>query len=57
MIPFFIKSSTESAKKGMVFSDDETEVILDVLKEKMTAADLKKIDTIRKLSKMIASKK
>lgn len=56
LIPFFLKSATEAGKKGISFSDSETDLILNVLKSRMSKQDIQKIDTIRKLSQMIAKK-
>lgn len=56
LIPFFLKSASEANKKGISFSDSETDLILNVLKTKMSKQDIQKIDTIRKLSQMIAKK-
>lgn len=57
LIPFFLSASTKAASEGITFSDNETELILSVLKERMSKEDIKKIDTIRKLAKMINAKK
>lgn len=56
LIPFFLSSSAKASAQGIHFSDAETDLILSVLKEKMNEDEKKKIDTIKKLSKMIASK-
>lgn len=57
LIPFFIASTTDANNKGITFTDDETVLILSVLKTGMTEEDIKKIETIRKLSRMISKKK
>ncbi len=57
LIPFFLSASSKAASQGIVFTDPETDLILSVLKERMNDEEKKKIDTIKKLSKMIASKK
>jgi len=56
LIPYFIAATANANSKGIAFNDNETELILSVLKERMSKEDLKKIDTIRKLSKMISKK-
>ncbi|MGN0382691.1 MAG: hypothetical protein ACI4DS_00340 [Eubacterium sp.] len=57
LIPFFIQASSNASSRGINFTDNETEVILDVLKARMTDDEIKRIETVRKLSKMIALKK
>lgn len=57
LIPFFISATSKASADGIQFNDTETEVILSVLKERMSKEDIKKIDTIRKFSEMIAKKK
>ena len=56
LIPFFLKSASEANKKGISFSDSETDLILNVLKTRMSKQDIQKIDAIRKLSQIIAKK-
>lgn len=56
LMPFFLSITKEANSKGVSFNDAETEVILNVLKKKMSPADIKKIDMIRNLTNMIAKK-
>lgn len=56
LIPFFLKSASDANKKGINFSDSETDIIVNVLKSKMSKQDIQKIDSIRKLSRIIAKK-
>jgi len=56
LIPFFLKSSADANSKGISFSDAETDLILSVLKKNMSKKDIQKIDTIRRLSQVIAKK-
>ena len=56
LMPFFISVTKEANSKGVSFNDAETEIILNVLKKKMTPADIKKIDMIRNLTNMISRK-
>ncbi len=56
LMPFFLSITKEANNKGVSFNDAETEVILNVLKKKMSPADIKKIDMIRNLTNMIAKK-
>lgn len=56
LLPFFMASMKNANSKGISFNDNETELILNVLKQRMSSQDIKKIETIRNLSKIIASK-
>ena len=56
ILPYFLALNAKAAKQGVTFTDAETELILGVLKERMTPEDLKKIETIRKLSRMLDSR-
>ena len=56
LLPFFMASMKKADSNGMSFNDSETDMILNVLKTRMSPADIKKIETIRNLSKMIAAK-
>jgi len=56
LMPFFISITKEANSKGVSFNDAETEIILNVLKKKMSPADIKKIDMIRNLTNMISRK-
>lgn len=56
LLPFFMASMQNANTKGISFNDSETELILNVLKKRMSSQDIKKIETIRNLSKIIAAK-
>lgn len=56
LMPFFISITKEANSKGVSFNDAETEVILNVLKKRMSSADIKKIDMIKNLTNMITKK-
>jgi hypothetical protein len=56
LLPFFMASMKKADSNGISFDDSETDMILNVLKTRMSASDIKKIDTIRNLSKMIAAR-
>lgn len=56
LMPFFLSVTKEATSKGITFNDAETEIILNVLKKRMSPSDIKKIDMIRNLSRMISSK-
>ncbi|WP_434309058.1 hypothetical protein [Hominifimenecus sp. rT4P-3] len=56
LLPFLMGLSSSSEQNGMDFSDNETDLILQVLSQKMTPEERSKIDMIRNLSRMIAMK-
>lgn len=56
MMPFLMGLSSSSEQSGMDFSDSETDMILQVLSQKMTPEEKSKIDMIRNISRMIAMK-
>ena len=56
LMPFFLSITKEAGSKGVSFNDAETEIILNVLKKKMSSADIKKIDMIKNLTRMISKK-
>ena len=57
LLPFFMASMKNANSQGISFNDNETELILNVLKQRMSSQDIKKIETIRNLSQIIAAKK
>lgn len=56
MLTYFIQESNKASKNGINFTDAETDAILNVLKSDMTPAEIKKIDTIKKMVNMLAKK-
>lgn len=56
LMPFFLSITKEANSKGISFNDAETEVILNVLKKRMSPSDIKKIDMIKNLTRMISKK-
>ncbi len=56
LIPFFLSINSRAASQGIIFNDAETEIILNVLKKKMSPQDIKKIETIRNITNMISKK-
>ena len=56
MLTYFIQESNKASKEGINFTDTETDAIVNVLKQDMSPAEIKKIDTIRKMANMIAKK-
>ncbi len=56
LLPFLMGLSAASEKGGMEFTDNETDLILQVLSQRMTPEERSRIDMIRNLSRMIAMK-
>ncbi len=56
LLSFFLAINSKAASQGINFNDAETEIILDVLKKKMSPQDIKKIETIRSISNMLSKK-
>ena len=52
-MPYFLSITKKAQAQGISFNDSETEVILNILKKKMSPADIKKIDMIKNLTQMI----
>ena len=53
IMPYFLSITKKASAEGISFNDEETEVILSILKKKMSPADIKKIDMIKNLTQMI----
>ena len=53
-MPYFLSITKKASAEGISFNDEETEVILSILKKKMSPADIKKIDMIKNLTQMIS---
>lgn len=56
LLPFFLSINKEAIKRGINFNDAETDIILNILKTKMSPQDIKKIETIRNISKILTKK-
>lgn len=56
LLPFFMAVTNKANSMGITFNDDETDIILSVLKTKMSPEDIKKIELMKNLSSMISSK-
>lgn len=55
LIPYFLNASATAKANGITFTDRETDIIINALKTNMTPAQANKIDTVRRLSKILAS--
>ena len=49
LLPFLLAVNSHAQKKGIHFSDEETDVILCVLKENMSYEEQKRVDSMRKM--------
>ena len=56
LLPFFLSVTKKANSMGITFNDDETDVILSVLKTRMSPDDIKKIELMKNLSGMISAK-
>ena len=57
LIPFFLAAANKAESMGTSFTDSETNLILEVLKQNMTPKQQSQIEMIRRLSNMIYAKK
>lgn len=55
LIPYFLNASATASANGITFTDAETDIIVNSLKTNMTPAQANKIDTVRRLSKILAT--
>lgn len=55
LIPFFMAASSKASSMGMSFDDSETELIISALTANMSEQDKNRVETIRRLTKMISS--
>lgn len=56
LLPFFLSVTKKANSMGITFNDDETDIILSVLKTRMSPDDIKKIELMKNLSAMISEK-
>ena len=54
IMPYFLSITKKAHEQGISFNDDETEIILNILKKKMSPSDIKKIDMIKNLTQVIS---
>ncbi len=57
LIPFFIAASSKASSMGMSFTDAETNLIITALTSNMSDQDKNRVETIRKLTKMLTEQK
>ena len=49
LLPFLLAVNSHAQKKGIRFTDEETDVILCVLKENMSPEEQNRVDSMRKM--------
>ena len=57
MLTYFIQQSNAAGKQGINFTNSETDLILNVLKEGMTPEEIKRIDTVKRIMAMLEKNK
>lgn len=56
LLPAFMSMQMETAQSGIQFNDQETDLLVSVLTEKMSPAEKKKVDTLRIFAKKLAAR-
>ncbi|MBQ9766328.1 MAG: hypothetical protein IJW18_09030 [Lachnospiraceae bacterium] len=56
VMPYFLAASKKAEEKGVTFSNQETDLILEILTKDMTPAEKSRIDYMRKLAAMVLKK-
>ena len=51
VVPFLLNASKKANEKGIKFTPEETDIIIEVLKQSLSEAEQKKVDLIRNLMK------
>ena len=57
MLTYFIQESNAASKDGISFTDAETDLILKVLTSEMTPAEIRKVNTVRRMVNMMSKRK
>lgn len=56
IIPFLLAASMQASKKGIIFTDEETQTIFSALKEGKTPEEQKRLDMVMKMAGTLAKK-
>ncbi|MBQ4563132.1 MAG: hypothetical protein IJA58_01480 [Lachnospiraceae bacterium] len=56
ILPFLLAVNSNAKKKGIHFTDEETDVILCVLRENLTPEEQKRVDSLRQMLAGITKK-
>ena len=54
VMTYFLSITKKANEQGISFNDDETEIILNILKKRMSPSEIKKIDMIKNLTQVIS---
>lgn len=57
LLPYFMAASQKASSMGVAFSNQETDLIIDLLTQNMSDAEKARINSIRKLAMLVSSKK
>lgn len=57
LLPYFMAASKQAEAMGMSFSNEETDLIMELLTKDMSDAEKARINYIRKLAAMVSQKK
>ena len=57
MFTYFIQQSNKKKKKGIHFTNAETDLILNVLKEDMSPEEIKRIDMVKQIINSLSKRK
>ena len=56
VMPAFMSMQLEASQKNIHFSDSETDLLVSVISERMSAAEKKKLEALRILAKRMAAR-
>lgn len=57
LLPYFMAASKQADSKGMSFSNQETDLIINLLTQNMNEAEKARINSIRRLTMLMNNKK
>ncbi len=57
LLPYFMAASQKASSMGVAFSNQETDLIIDLLTQNMSDAEKARVNSIRKLAMLVSNKK
>lgn len=57
VMPFLMNVAQRANEKGIHFTDEETEILVRAMTANMSPAERKKVELLRRMSKLISAKK
>lgn len=57
LLPYFMAASQKANSMGVAFSNQETDLIIDLLTQNMNDAEKARVNSIRRLAMLVSSKK